>query len=452
VFIYHILVLIVIRPQLPMDMLQQSFGEAEDILVSLFECIRHQQQHPETNIVIVIIDDIEHILGTIHKNKEQATHFVQRCTSTFSVLMDSLYVDGNRNFNPVLFLCTTSYPEIATSMSCKFDYIHYLESPNEMERRDLIKSFLILKDESCHNAILMDLVEATVSKSYSEIVQLCRQGIEVIGATTNTTKTIKELQQQESDYHNINMNVDLVLHTMKERLQSNKPESLRGEYVDGFVDMRVFSSRDLQSIKQTKLNGTTPFHPSKCTTTAWNILQSTIIIPLCRSKELLELFDTSVSNNHKMIAGAVLLSGESGSGKSEIAMRCATYASELLPTIKLIDVSCTSLIHKEVGASEQAIQNLFDATRRAAPAILLMDGIETIAGVRGNDSTTEGTMDRILSTLLIELDGIDSNASSSLDIKGGIAIIGITHDETWIDPALKRPGRFDRVILMRRDW
>jgi SpoVK/Ycf46/Vps4 family AAA+-type ATPase len=236
---------------------------------------------------------------------------------------------------------------------------------------------------------------------------------------------------------------------MKNLLQSQTPESLRGgENIDGYVNMRVFTARDLLSMKQTGIEST--ILPSRSANAAWKALQSSIIIPLCRSKELYELLDITKHGKPKTMTGAVLLTGESGSGKTVVALRCATYAAELLPSIKLIDVSCTSMIHKEVGASEQAIHHLFDAARRAAPAILLMDSIETIAAVRGNDATTEGTMDRILSTLLVELDGIDDNLSHAS--QGGIAVIGITHDESWIDPALKRPGRLDRAIHMARDW
>jgi SpoVK/Ycf46/Vps4 family AAA+-type ATPase len=73
-----------------------------------------------------------------------------------------------------------------------------------------------------------------------------------------------------------------------------------------------------------------------------------------------------------------------------------------------------------------------------------MDGIENIAAVRGHDNTTEGTMDRILSTLLVELDGIESQSDNA----GKIAVIGITHNEQWIDPALRRPGRLEKVLKL----
>jgi peroxin-6 len=78
---------------------------------------------------------------------------------------------------------------------------------------------------------------------------------------------------------------------------------------------------------------------------------------------------------------------------------------------------------------------------------VLMDGIENIAAVRGNDNTIKGTMDRVLSTLLTELDGVDSE-TFSLDKPACLSIIAITHNANWIDPALRRPGSLGRVIDM----
>eukprot|EP00531_Pseudo-nitzschia_arenysensis_P020144 CAMPEP_0116151848 /NCGR_PEP_ID=MMETSP0329-20121206/20325_1 /TAXON_ID=697910 /ORGANISM="Pseudo-nitzschia arenysensis, Strain B593" /LENGTH=124 /DNA_ID=CAMNT_0003648507 /DNA_START=226 /DNA_END=597 /DNA_ORIENTATION=- len=56
-------------------------------------------------------------------------------------------------------------------------------------------------------------------------------------------------------------------------------------------------------------------------------------------------------------------------------------------------------------------------------------------------------MDRLLSTLLTELDGVDNNSESSTR-SGCMAIIGITHNPEWIDPALRRPGRLERTIWL----
>ena len=147
---------------------------------------------------------------------------------------------------------------------------------------------------------------------------------------------------------------------------------------------------------------------------------------------------------------SVLLTGEPGNGKTAIAYHCAAVAAGIDPSIRLLDVPCTSLINKEVGGSERSLQRLFRAARAAAPCILILDGVENIAPVRGNDNTTEGTMDRLLSTLLTEMDGIGSDdGSTSNERSENVAVIGVTHNPpTWIDPALRRPGRLEKCLFM----
>jgi SpoVK/Ycf46/Vps4 family AAA+-type ATPase len=144
-----------------------------------------------------------------------------------------------------------------------------------------------------------------------------------------------------------------------------------------------------------------------------------------------------------------LLTGSPMSGKTYLSHHCCRYAATLNPAIKVLDVSCTSLIHKEVGGSERAVRRLFDCARKAAPCIVIMDAIENVAAVRGHDTTTEGTLDRILSTLLVELDGVDDIGSR---VDGGIAVIGTTHDSSLVDTALLRPGRLGKVLQLSRDW
>ena len=85
--------------------------------------------------------------------------------------------------------------------------------------------------------------------------------------------------------------------------------------------------------------------------------------------------------------------------------------------------------------------------RRVAPCILIMESIEAVSGVRGNDMTTEGTMDRILSTLLVELHGVETYNGLGERSKS-VGVVGTTQNEKWIDPAMLRPGRLDRVVAL----
>eukprot|EP00536_Pseudo-nitzschia_multiseries_P002275 jgi/Psemu1/322485/estExt_fgenesh1_pg.C_300030 len=183
--------------------------------------------------------------------------------------------------------------------------------------------------------------------------------------------------------------------------------------------MRVFSARDLQKLHPIR-NPENPVDDlplfGESARTAWQELRRLIVLP------------------------------------STLAYFGAAVAASINPSINLIDVGCTSLIHKEVGGSEKALHRLFRSARSATPCIVVMDGIENIAAVRGNDTTTEGTMDRVLSTLLTELDGAESESNNhgggGGSGGGGMAVIGITHNPEWIDPALRRPGRLERTIWL----
>ena len=231
-----------------------------------------------------------------------------------------------------------------------------------------------------------------------------------------------------------------LLDCMKEVVRSHKPLSLQNTADNQMTDMRVLSAADLTN--ETGNNGI-DVTGSK----AWSTLLSEVVVPLCHGKELNLLMDTSGRQKRKLFVGGALVYGESGAGKSTLAYEIAREASRRLPSLRLIDVACTSLVHKEVGGSEQALHRLFETVRRSTPCILLLEGIENIAAVRGNDSTTEGTLDRLLSTLLVELDGI--GGSLVYGDRDGFAVIGTTMQMEWIDPALLRPGRLQRRIHLQ---
>lgn len=137
--------------------------------------------------------------------------------------------------------------------------------------------------------------------------------------------------------------------------------------------------------------------------------------------------------------GGVLLYGPPGCGKTFLA---SAIASEARAYANFIPVSCTDLVDKVVGASEASVGRLFSAARGASPCILLLDHIDNIACVRGQQESSQATMDRVLSTLLVEMDGASSGGGY------GVTVIATTHDKALLDPAILRPGRLDCHIYM----
>ena len=75
--------------------------------------------------------------------------------------------------------------------------------------------------------------------------------------------------------------------------------------------------------------------------------------------------------------------------------------------------------------------------------MLFLDGLEALAPVRGYDTTTEGTMDRLLSLLLTELDGATPQSTDDGAILPPITVLGATRARESLDPSLLRPGRLD---------
>jgi len=412
--------------------------------------------------VVIILDDVGHLLFACPPY-DDASHLKRRCQATFLNMMDMTRACCSKWRGSVLVLCTSA-ADIG-SLSSRFDRRYRLNLPQDSELREMIIKTLGIRHEENLGPALTGAVESCVGKSFAEIAQYCRDAIVNVVMSADSTASSNTTDSKTSGIEF----EEAVLRSLKLRLLSVTPASLRDSMLDDYVDMRVLGAKDLDHAvapfiddgvrsaqdQPTVVGGYDLPLRGNSATDAWKALEASIVVPLCRSRELDRLIhggtssDSGMSSSRRMVTGGALLNGEPGSGKTAIALHCARYASRLLPSIKVLDVSCTSLIHKEVGGSERAVHRLFDAARKAAPCIVLMDGIENVAAVRGNDATTEGTLDRVLSTLLVELDGFDANESQS---RGSIAVIGITQDKSWIDPALKRPGRLEKVIDLSIDW
>lgn len=94
-----------------------------------------------------------------------------------------------------------------------------------------------------------------------------------------------------------------------------------------------------------------------------------------------------------------------------------------------------------IGESEANVRRIFQRARDAAPCVIFMDELDSIAPKRGNQGDSGGVMDRIVSQLLAELDGMSSS-------RGGVFVMGATNRPDLLDPALLRPGRFDKMLYL----
>ncbi len=131
----------------------------------------------------------------------------------------------------------------------------------------------------------------------------------------------------------------------------------------------------------------------------------------------------------------ILLFGPPGCGKTLLAKAVATESEANFLSIKGPEV-----MSKWVGESEKAIRELFRKARQAAPAVVFIDEIDSIAPRRGMGYGDSRVTERVVSQLLTEMDGLERLE--------GVVVIAATNRPDILDPALLRPGRFDRLILV----
>jgi transitional endoplasmic reticulum ATPase len=153
-------------------------------------------------------------------------------------------------------------------------------------------------------------------------------------------------------------------------------------------------------------------------------IQNSIELPLKHAK----FFNHMGANQPK----GILLFGPPGTGKTLLAKAVANETQA-----NFISIKGPELLSKWVGESEKGIREIFRKARQAAPAIIFFDEIDSIAPIRGK-SFDSGVTERMISQFLTEMDGLE-------ELKG-VVVIAATNRPDMIDPALLRPGRFDKII------
>jgi SpoVK/Ycf46/Vps4 family AAA+-type ATPase len=457
----------IIRPKYPVDLVGSSIGSSEDRLIALFSyaydiittCKITSSSTDTYTKCLVMLDDIDKLLSLSDEahNKgglaesssvtNSAHYFVgRRCKALFLTILDSLREKYSNNNGHILLLCTSRLR--CEEIVSRFDKVFGKCEPDDDQRREMILSCLAADNREKSNELeqqtddaidelLSLVVHHATGKSAFEISQCCGKVLLACAEASSSNDHCTSILRRR-------------LECLDNMIQSAPPPSLHGGSLDGVVDMRVLTPEELESRVVYDSDGkiSLPLFGLDAKR-AYESLMNVVITPLCRSNDIAELlYGGNAEDTHgsrqahiKPIRVGALLVGGPGVGKTSLAYHCASVAASMARGVTLLDVSCNSLIHKELGGSERAVRQLFSAVRAAAPCILLLDGIENIAPCRGNDNTTEGTMDRVLSMFLTEMDGIETGKPA-----GNVAVIGITYDANLIDPSLRRPGRLEKTI------
>ncbi|CAD0006997.1 AAA family ATPase [Flavobacterium chungangense] len=136
----------------------------------------------------------------------------------------------------------------------------------------------------------------------------------------------------------------------------------------------------------------------------------------------------------KKIGGGILLYGPPGCGKTYIAKATAGQVNA-----KFISVGLNDILDMWIGSSEKNLHDIFELARQNTPCVLFIDEIDALGASRSDMKQSSGR--HLINQFLQELDGIDNNNE-------GILVLGATNTPWNLDPAFRRPGRFDRIVFV----
>lgn len=160
-------------------------------------------------------------------------------------------------------------------------------------------------------------------------------------------------------------------------------------------------------------------------------VSETIQLPLERP----ELFAKGMKKR-----SGILFYGPPGTGKTLLAKAIATEYS-----LNFFSVKGPELLNMYIGESEANVRRVFQRARDARPCVVFFDELDSVAPKRGNQGDSGGVMDRIVSQLLAELDGMSGGEDGG---SGGVFVVGATNRPDLLDSALLRPGRFDKMLYL----
>ena len=136
----------------------------------------------------------------------------------------------------------------------------------------------------------------------------------------------------------------------------------------------------------------------------------------------------------KKIGGGILMYGPPGCGKTHLARATAGQINA-----NFINVGINEILDMWIGSSERNLHEIFELARKNTPSVIFIDEIDALGANRNDINKTAGRT--VINQFLSELDGVDSN-------NDGVLVIGATNAPWYLDPAFRRPGRFDRILFV----
>ncbi len=369
------------------EIMSKFYGESEARLREIFKEAREKAPS------IVFIDEIDSIAP---KREEVTGEVERRVVSQLLSLMDGLEARGK-----VIVIAATNRPNAldpALRRPGRFDREIEIKVPDKKGRYE------ILQIHTRHMPLLQDVdLERLASVSHgfvgADLEYLCKEA-----AMKTLRRMLPQLNLEEERLSPETLDKLIVTgDDFENALKEIVPSAMREVYLET-PDVKWSGIGGLGNVKRE--------------------LQEAVEWPL-------KFSDLYKAIGYNMPKG-VLLFGPSGTGKTLLAKAVATESEA-----NFISVRGPELLSKWVGESERGVREVFKRARQASPCIIFFDEIDALAPVRGMGGGSNVT-ERVVSQLLTELDGIQALQ--------GVVVLAATNRIDLVDPALLRPGRFDKIV------
>lgn len=369
------------------EIMSKFYGESEARLREIFKEAREKAPS------IIFVDEIDSIAP---KREEVTGEVERRVVSQMLSLMDGLEARGR-----VIVISATNRPNAidpALRRPGRFDREIEIKVPDKKGRKDILA--IHSRNMPLSDDVNIDKI-SSVSHGYvgADLEYLCKEA-----AMKCLRRLLPILNLEEEKIPTETLDQLIVNHEdFTKALIEITPSGMREVFIEN-PDVKWEEVGGLETVKRE--------------------LQEAVEWPM----KYPGLYDKL---GHSMPRG-ILLHGPSGTGKTLLAKAVATQSEA-----NFVSVRGPELLSKWVGESERGIREIFKRARQSAPCVIFFDEIDSIAPIRGAGGETAVT-ERVVSQLLTELDGMEN--------MHGVVVLAATNRADMIDPALLRPGRFDKII------
>ncbi|KAF9689930.1 hypothetical protein SADUNF_Sadunf01G0143400 [Salix dunnii] len=388
---------------------------------------------------LVIFDDLDTIVSSSSDSEgSQPSTSVVALTKFLSDFIDE-YGEKRKctcGIGPIAFIASVQTLENipqSLSSSGRFDFHVQLPAPAASEREAILKHEVRRRSLQCSDDILLDVASKCDGyDAYDLEILVDRTVHAAIGRFLPSHSTLEEHDMPTLTKDDFSRAMHEFLPVSMRDITKSAPEGGRSGWDDvgGLNDIRNAIREVVLTVNLLLTEGhvslAIPFYVN-----CFGSSDSTSNM-LIMMIELPSKFPNIFVQAPLRLRSNVLLYGPPGCGKTHIVGAAAAACS-----LRFISVKGPELLNKYIGASEQAVRDIFSKAAAAAPCILFFDEFDSIAPKRGHDNT--GVTDRVVNQFLTELDGIE--------VLTGVFVFAATSRPDLLDAALLRPGRLDRLLF-----